>query len=159
MPEPSSLRQGIPPEPSSLWRGAREQPSTSCYNQLLTSARLFSLTLPHEAFALTEHDPLGRLLASAGPFGRLLPHEAFALTEHDLLCRLLTSAGLFSRMLPNEAFALHLAAPISVISRHRWSTLSAPRRIDLFKMMPARGRPARSVCLSPCRPDLRDQSS
>ena len=28
--------------------------------------------------------------------------------------------------------ALHLTASISVISRHRWSTLSAPHRIDLF---------------------------
>ena len=37
----------------------------------------FSLTLPHEVFALTEHDLLGRLLASAGA----LPHEGVALTE------------------------------------------------------------------------------
>ena len=74
--------------------------------RLLASAGLFSRTLPHEAFALTEHDPLGRLLASAGPFGHLLPHEAFALTEHDPFGRLLASAGLFSRKLPHEAVAL-----------------------------------------------------
>ena len=74
--------------------------------RLLASAGPFGRLLPHEAFALTEHDPLGRLLASAGPFSRTLPHEAFALTEHDPLGRLLASAGPFGRLLPHEAFAL-----------------------------------------------------
>ena len=69
------------PVPHDVFGHGIRGPTTAPYDPLgrhLASAGLFSRTLPHEAFALTEHDPLGRLLASAVPFGHLLPHKARA---------------------------------------------------------------------------------
>ena len=107
-----------------------------------------SQSVPHDVFGhgirgptTAPYDPLGRLLASAGLFSRTLPHEARAAPStlrRASLVRLRLRHGVCPaphRSLQDDACAggrggglhvlsaLHLAAPISVISRHRWSTL------------------------------------
>ena len=121
------------PVPHDVFGHGIRGPTTAPYDplgRLLASAGLFSRTLPHEAFALTEHDPLGGHLASTGLFSRTLPDEAFALTEHDPLGRLLASAVPFGHLLPHEARAapstLRRASLVRLRLRH--GVCPAPHR-------------------------------